>query len=214
MSDADVDLLVIAGAGGFGREVAWLARNAMPEVDVVLAVTDPKWLDAMASTEVRLLSDLPHDAHFVCAIGDPRGRRSTVEACVNHGLTPTSLIHSSIDLLGENTVGVGAVMCAGVIVTTGINIGTQVHLNLATTVGHDVVIDDYVTTAPGVNISGHVHIESDVYIGTGATIINGSVGRPLVIGRGAVVGAGACVIRDVPPGVTVAGVPAKALPTA
>ena len=97
MSDADVDLLVIAGAGGFGREVAWLARNAMPEVDVVLAVTDPKWLDAMASTEVRLLSDLPHDAHFVCAIGDPRGRRSTVEACVNHGLTPTSLIHSSIE---------------------------------------------------------------------------------------------------------------------
>lgn len=47
-------------------------------------------------------------------------------------------------------------------------------------------------------------IEDDVAIGSGATIMCG-----LRIGHGAVVGAGAVVIRDVPPGATVVGNPAR-----
>lgn len=49
-------------------------------------------------------------------------------------------------------------------------------------------------------------IEDGVAIGTNATILCG-----LTIGRGAVVGAGAVVVKDVPPGATVAGNPARIL---
>ncbi len=51
-------------------------------------------------------------------------------------------------------------------------------------------------------------VESRVSIGSGAVIMGG-----IRIGEGALVGAGAVVTRDVAPGETVAGVPARLLPT-
>jgi acetyltransferase-like isoleucine patch superfamily enzyme len=50
-------------------------------------------------------------------------------------------------------------------------------------------------------------VEADASIGSGATILGG-----VRIGRGALVGAGAVVTRDVAPGETVAGNPARPLP--
>jgi acetyltransferase-like isoleucine patch superfamily enzyme len=50
-----------------------------------------------------------------------------------------------------------------------------------------------------------VVVERRARIGSGAVILGG-----VTIGEGALVGAGAVVTRDVPPGATVAGVPARA----
>jgi acetyltransferase-like isoleucine patch superfamily enzyme len=53
-------------------------------------------------------------------------------------------------------------------------------------------------------LSRPVVIEDDVWIGIGAILLKG-----VRIGAGARVGAGAVVTRDVPPGATVAGNPAR-----
>jgi serine acetyltransferase len=103
------------------------------------------------------------------------------------------------------------VICAGCILTTNITIGNHVQINLDCTIGHDAVLEDFVTLAPGVHISGCVKIEEGAYIGTGASIINGTRDEFIVIGRDAVVGAQACVTRSVGAGVTVVGVPAKTM---
>lgn len=108
-------------------------------------------------------------------------------------------------------IGEGTVICAGNILTTNIVLGKQVQINLDCTIGHDVMMQDYATLAPGVHVSGCVHIGKRVYIGTGAVIINGTPDHPLVIEDDAVIGAGAVVTRPVPPGVTVVGVPARPL---
>lgn len=47
------------------------------------------------------------------------------------------------------------------------------------------------------------------YIGTGAVIKQGLPGKPLVIGWDAVVSMGAVVTKNVPPGATVVGNPAR-----
>jgi serine acetyltransferase len=103
------------------------------------------------------------------------------------------------------------VICAGNILTTNIVLGQHVQLNLDCTVGHDVVMGDYTSLAPGVHISGCVHLGNRVYIGTGAVIINGTQDDPIVIGDDVVIGAGACVTKSVADGLTVVGVPARPL---
>ncbi|MBP1718669.1 MAG: sugar O-acyltransferase, sialic acid O-acetyltransferase NeuD family, partial [Deltaproteobacteria bacterium] len=106
-------------------------------------------------------------------------------------------------------IGDGTVICAGNILTTNITLGKQVQINLDCTIGHDVVMEDYVTLAPGVHVSGWVHLGNRVYVGTGAVIINGTEEAPIRIGDDAIIGAGACVIESVAKGLTVTGVPAK-----
>ncbi|MGH7625559.1 MAG: hypothetical protein ACREOJ_09600 [Gemmatimonadaceae bacterium] len=106
-------------------------------------------------------------------------------------------------------LGEGTIVCAGCILTVNIAIGRHVHLNLDCTIGHDAVLEDFVTLAPGVHVSGCVKIERGAYLGTGAVVINGTQVRPLVVGAGAIVGAGAVVTKNVSPGVTVVGVPAR-----
>ena len=106
-------------------------------------------------------------------------------------------------------MGEGVVICAGNILTTNIRVGRHVHINLACTISHDVVLGDFVTVAPGAHISGRVHVGDRAYIGTGACIINGESDAPIVIGEDAMVGAAACVTRDVAAGTTVVGVPAR-----
>ncbi len=87
-------------------------------------------------------------------------------------------------------------------------LGVVVHPNV--TIGDRVRIYHGVTlaTETWVGSEYRIFVGDDVMIGTGATV----VARPntdLHIGDGARVGAGAVVTGDVPPGVTVVGVPAR-----
>lgn len=204
--------LLIFGAGGHGREVAWLARQSWGEaVAIEFAVDRPEYLtDDVDGIPVRLLSDCQasHDLRYVAAVGDPAQRRGAVSACGALGLRATRLVHPRIEASASVALGVGSVVCAGSILTVDIDIGEHVHINVGCTVSHDAVIGDFSTLSPGVHVTGNVRIGNGVFIGAGACIVNGRAGKPLSIGDGAVVAAGACVTRSVEPGAMVAGVPA------
>lgn len=204
--------LYIFGAGGSGREIAWLAEQAWGEkVDVHFVVDNPRYLtESVNGIPVSLMDTLTGngDARFVVGLGDPAQRKRIASAFVSAGHRPATLVHPRVEMSRWIEIGTGTVICANCVVTCNVSIGTHVQINVGCSVSHDVVVGDYSTLSPGVNVSGNVHIGDGVFVGTNACFVNGHAGEPLIIGDGAVIAAGACVTRDVEPGSLVAGVPA------
>ena len=209
--------IAVYGAGGFGREVAWLVQTCNREkllYEVVCFIDDNQDLYGCKVNGLRI-SGLQQahrsfpDARVVCAIGMPGTRETVVAKTQAAGFDFESIVHPQIEQSQWIDVGEGAIICAGNILTTNITIGRHVHINLGCTIGHDVRIGDYSTLAPGVHVSGYVHIGSHVYVGTGAVFVNGAENEPLVVGNDVTIGAGACVTRSIEAGQTVVGVPAR-----
>jgi sugar O-acyltransferase (sialic acid O-acetyltransferase NeuD family) len=211
--------IAVYGAGGFGREVAWLAScclHAGRKMDPVCFIDDDEKIQGRVLNSLPVMSlaaarDTFPDATIVSGIGIPRIREATMAKAAAAGFDFATLVHPRTEMSAWVEIGRGTVICTGNIITTNVIIREQVQINLGCTVGHDVVMDDYATLAPGVHISGCVHVGKRAYLGTGAVIINGTQNDHLVIGDDAIIGAGACVTRSVPAGATWGGVPAGPL---
>lgn len=206
--------LYIIGAGGFGREVAWLVRriNKKKKIwDLKGFFDDNEELWNTEKDGYRVLggcdylSDLGKNAWCVCAVGNSKVRKKIIEKLKNKVYFAT-LIDPSVMISESFNIGEGTIICAGTIITVDGAIGNHVIINLDCTIGHDSIIDDYVTLYPSVNVSGNCHLEDLVEIGTGTQIIQG-----LNIESGTIVGAGACVVKDLPKEVTAVGCPAKVI---
>ena len=96
-------------------------------------------------------------------------------------------------------------------ITSNVEIGEHFHCYFSSHIVHDRVIGDFVTFAPRVSCNGNTVSEDGVDTGTRAVLRQGTQDRPLRIGTGAVGGTGAVVTKDVAPGSTVVGNPARPL---
>jgi len=206
--------LLIYGSGGFAREVAWLAEEAGYEV--VGFIDDQQEKVGLFVNGIRVHSfeeakAFAGEVPLAIAVGSPQTREKLFLKAREGGFSFATLVHPRVERSRFVEIGEGTVITAGNILTVNIRLGLQVQINLDCTIGHDVVMEDFATLAPGVHVSGWVRIEKRAYVGTGAVIINGKEDEPIVIGEDAVVGAGAVVTKSVPPRTTVVGVPAKPL---
>ena len=207
-------VLGVYGASGCGRGVMPLVRAASAADPARLTFVDdgahPSMVNGESCMDYASFRALPGASKsIVLAISDSRIRERLAVRCAADGLGFFEVRASNVVVMDEVTIGEGAILSPFVTITSNVRIGRHFHANLYSYVEHDCVIGDFVTFAPGVHCNGNIVIEDHAYIGAGAMIKQGKPGRPLTIGHGAVVGMGAVVTRDVPPGATVVGNPAR-----
>lgn len=209
--------IVIIGCGGFGREVFSLV-TALSEADescwTVEGFADdaPSFenkrrveaLGAVLLSSVVALGQRAMPFSAVIAVGSPTTRQSIALRLVGAPAIFDVLVHPAATTGLRVHLGQGSVVAAGARLSTNIRLGQHVHVDQNVTIGHDTVVGDWVRINPHACISGDVAIGPGALIGANAVVLPG-----LQIGARAIVGAGACVVRDVLPGVTVKGVPAR-----
>ena len=205
----------VYGAGGHGREIMPLLRDELDGSDARLVFIDDGAVPGASINGHDVLSweafvAAPAESRAACiAIGNSRIREALDHRVRDAGVELIGAQAANAVVLDGAEIGPGALLSPFALVTSNIRIGRCFHGNMHSYVAHDCVIGDYVTFAPGVHCNGNVHIGDHAYIGTGAMLRQGTPDKPLVIGAGAVVGMGAVVIRDVAPGITVVGNPAR-----
>lgn len=192
----------IIGAGGFGREVYW-SLNPIERNNTVFFVEDEYW-DGTDKKILPLSLFETNKYEIIVAIADSKHRQRIVESLPKKTKFFTH-IHPTAQIQGEDVIiGEGGIICAGTIITTNVKIGKHAHINLITTIGHDCVIGDYFTTAPGVQISGNETIGNRVYFGTRSCIK-----QKLKVCDDVTIGMNAGVTKDIIESGTYVGTPAK-----
>jgi len=149
--------------------------------------------------------------HVAMGIGNNAARRRVFARVLELGLEPVTAIHPSAVISAHATVARGTVVMANATINVAAQIGENAIINTASSIDHHCVIGAHAHIAPGAILAGNVRIGEETLVGAGAVVIPG-----ISIGARCIVGAGAVVTANVPDGVTVAGVPARAIagPTA
>lgn len=124
--------LVIIGAGGFGREVAWLVDEInqwQPTWEFLGFVDDfvsghTVEGDPILGKTDDLAQMNPRPA-VVCAIGDPVTRKKLVRRYAELGFSFATLVHPSVLRSRYVEIGEGSIICAGTVLTTNVSIGAH-----------------------------------------------------------------------------------------
>ena len=205
--------IVIVGAGGFGKEIAWLIERINTKAlsyNIIGYLDDNKPI-GYKNGKYLVIGNLDYlkdkdDIAIAVAIGSSKIRHIVVNKIkiINKSAYFPNLIDPSV-ICGESLdIGEGNLICAANILTVDYRIGNFNIINLDCTIRHDAILKDFVTLYPSVNVSGNVLIENYTELGTGAQVIQG-----IKIGKNVIVGAGAVVVRNLEDNITAVGSPAK-----
>jgi sugar O-acyltransferase (sialic acid O-acetyltransferase NeuD family) len=206
--------LIIAGAGGLGREVAWLveAINASENRSVFdlrgfLAPVGSAAVVAgypVLGDEAWAQQQLDRTVRFVVAVGAARLRHRIARELETSGFQGATLVHPLAEVGPRCRLGAGVIVAARSTLTVDITVDPHVLINLHCTIGHDVRLGRASSLSPGVHLSGAATLGQEVEVGTGAVVLPG-----LQLGNHSRLGAGAVLTRPLPAGETWIGIPAR-----
>ncbi|MBR0196755.1 MAG: acetyltransferase [Kiritimatiellae bacterium] len=204
--------LIIIGARGCGREVADWAKSCIGYGSefVIKGFLDGKadaldgfgeWPPILGNVEGYKFSN---DEVFVVALGDPKWKRHYAEIALSNGGLPYTLIEQSARIGAHSKIGKGCLVLANARISVNCDIGDFVLLSSSCVIGHDV------------KIGAFSHVGAFGFMGGFSSLGENVTMHPRVsvlphkkVADNATLGAGSVCIRNVKPGITVFGIPAK-----
>jgi len=111
-------------------------------------------------------------------------------------------------------IGKDCIIMMGAVINIGAEVGQRTMVDMNAVVGARAIIGEDCHIGAGAVIAGvleppskkPVIIENNVFVGANAVVLEG-----VKVGKGSVVAAGAVVLKNIPPGLVAAGVPAKVI---
>lgn len=205
--------MIIAGAGGFARELLEIVYRQFKDEEICFyndlpgASPLPLYNRFHVITSLHAAADYlsNQSSSFALGVGNPYARFSLCQKLSAMGGRVISVISENA-IIGsfETAIDEGSTIMQGVKVTNSVHIGKGCLINLNCTIGHDSRIGQFCELSPGVHISGNCSLGDFCSIGTNAAILPG-----ISLGSNVIIGAGAVVTRNLPDNVKAMGVPAK-----
>ena len=151
--------IIIVGASGCGREVAnWIEDiNRVEPTWNILGFLDDN-PDALAGfpCRYRIIGAIKdheprENVKYAMGIASPAAKKRIGPGLMAKGAQFASIIHPSVRVYSEFELGVGLVAYPNAKIATGCRIGNFVTLQ-STILGHDAVLEDYVTVSSSCGI--------------------------------------------------------------
>ncbi|MGX7150960.1 acetyltransferase [Enterococcus ureasiticus] len=209
-----MEKIVIVGAGGLGKEVAFLVRR-IEEYQLIGFIDEAVEKKGQTIVGLPVVGDLSYlqkvkyPLAVVLAIADGEQRARLVETLRTNLHLSFPTIQDPSALIGFNvTMGEGNIVMPQVTLTGDIQIQKFNIINLKCAIGHDVQLGSYNTLFPNCLLAGYVGINNYAALGMGTQVIQNTQ-----IANYVITGAGTVVIRDLKAKSKVVGVPARALHT-
>jgi UDP-perosamine 4-acetyltransferase len=205
---------VVLGGGGHCRSVLdALLSAADAQVAGIVDSDRALWGGSIMGVEVlggdELLPGMAGQvaSHFALGVAGTGGaglRRRLWDSARRAGLEPLAVVHPQASVSPWARLEAGAQVLRAAVVCAQARVEAGAVVNSGAVVEHGCRVGRLAHVAPAAVLCGGVRVGEAGHVGAGAVVKQG-----VSLGPGAVVGMGALVLADVPPGVTVAGSPAK-----
>ena len=160
---SDLLKIIIIGAGGFGKEALSLV-NDCNKVKKEFNVIG--FVDDNIELQKKIINDLP-------VLGNTEW-----------------LISSNDSSIGCED---GTVVQAGVKISCNIKLGKFTYVNFNSVVGHDCILNDFVTLSPNCTVNGENIVQEGVFFGSGAVTRD-----KIKIGKWCHIGACSVIVKNIP----------------
>ena len=198
--------LIIVCAGGFGREVYYMAKeigkwNIKGFIDDNLNALDGV---QMAVPIIGTIKDwkVSDNEAFALGVSNPKTKETIVSTMTAKGAKFETLISPRAHIIETAVIGEGSIINGSI--GDCVRIGNYVNV-MGSMIGQDSTIGDFSTTTGYTNIAA-AHIGKRVFCGSHSVVLNG-----VKVGDDAYICAGSIVFSKVKAGTKVFGNPAKRL---
>lgn len=209
--------LILIGASGQGREIANRVMQ-LPDYGRKMVI---KGFLVHKKEYLHSLDDFPNypkiigmvddydiqdEDVFLCTLGDVKEKKKVIISLKEKGAKFYTFIHPLSHVSKDAEIGEGTIILEMATIGSGARIGAFCLIQISAIIAHGNIV------GPFSRIDCHVVSVGKAEVGEAATIHTSAVlNHGVKVGAGAVVGACSFVIRNVKPGTTVMGNPAKVL---